>query len=109
MASNRPSARDRGYTTAWEKASAAFLKAHPWCAYCAERRVVTKATLVDHIVPHRGDKDLFWKRSNWASCCAACHDGAKKAAERGGTIMRGCDENGNPLDQRHHWRSNGEH
>ena len=33
-----------------------------------------KATVVDHMVPHRGDEKLFWDRSNWRALCKRCHD-----------------------------------
>ena len=29
---------------------------------------------VDHIIPHRGDPELFWDRSNWQALCKNCHD-----------------------------------
>jgi 5-methylcytosine-specific restriction protein A len=32
-----------------------------------------KATDVDHIVPHRGDKKLFWDESNWQALCHSHH------------------------------------
>ena len=38
------------------------------------------ATVVDHVVPHRGDQRLFWDESNWAPACKPCHD-AKTARE----------------------------
>jgi len=33
----------------------------------------TKATDVDHIVPHRGDQRLFWDESNWQALCHRHH------------------------------------
>jgi 5-methylcytosine-specific restriction protein A len=33
-----------------------------------------KATVVDHIIPHRGDEKLFWDRDNWQALCKSCHD-----------------------------------
>jgi 5-methylcytosine-specific restriction protein A len=33
-----------------------------------------KATVVDHIIPHRGDPTLFWDESNWQPLCKKCHD-----------------------------------
>jgi 5-methylcytosine-specific restriction protein A len=33
-----------------------------------------KATVVDHIKPHRGDQTLFWDRSNWQALCKQHHD-----------------------------------
>src|SRR5699024_6785952 len=58
----------------WQKASKAFLQSHPLCAECRKQGRYTKATVVDHIVPHRGDQKLFWDRSNWQPLCKACHD-----------------------------------
>jgi len=34
----------------------------------------TVATLTDHIVPHRGDRTLFWDQEhNWQALCEPCH------------------------------------
>ena len=33
-----------------------------------------KATVVDHIIPHRGDQKLFWDRGNWQALCKRHHD-----------------------------------
>lgn len=35
---------------------------------------MVKATVVDHIIPHRGDQKLFWDQRNWQSLCKQCHD-----------------------------------
>lgn len=75
---NRPSARARGYDNAWERESKAYLAIHPRCVVCGK-----PATVVDHVVPHKGDKRLFWDRSNWQPLCASCH-GRKTASEDGG-------------------------
>jgi len=56
---------------------------HPLCASCERVAQVTAATVVDHIVPHRGDPGLFWDEANWQSMCKPCHD-AKTAGEDGG-------------------------
>lgn len=63
------SAGSRGYTSKWRRVSKAYLRAHPLCAKCGR-----PATVVDHIRPHRGDKVLFWDKSNWQSLCKPCHD-----------------------------------
>jgi len=39
-----------------------------------KRGKYTKATVVDHVIPHRGDEALFWDRSNWRPLCKRCHD-----------------------------------
>ena len=68
------SASERGYGRAWQKESRRFLLEHPLCVRCASEGRYVKATVVDHIVPHRGDPVLFWDRSNWQALCKPCHD-----------------------------------
>lgn len=40
--------------------------------------------VADHIIPHRGDRDLFLDRANLQCLCKTCHDGAKQREERRG-------------------------
>ena len=79
----RGSASARGYTGAWRKARYHYLMSHPLCRTCEQDGRLSEATVVDHIVPHRGDKDLFWDSSNWQPMCKHCHD-VKTATEDGG-------------------------
>ena len=71
---DRASASVRGYDGRWKKARIRFLKAHPLCAECRKQGRLVKATVVDHITPHRGDAKLFWDESNWQPLCKRCHD-----------------------------------
>lgn len=83
---SRGSASSRGYGRRWQEASKGFLRAHPLCQCgdCDEgRKRVTIATVVDHIVPHRGDMALFWNQANWQAMSKPCHD-RKTATEDGG-------------------------
>lgn len=103
----RPSARERGYTTAWEKARAAYLRKHPLCCACEAKGRVVPASVVDHIVPHKGDMVKFWDAANnWQSLCAACHN-SKTAREDGAfgnaPKIPGCDAAGLPVDPGHPW------
>lgn len=68
----RPAA-DRGYGRAWQKARKRYLAAHPLCVECLKEGRYTKATDVDHVVPHRGDQRLFWDQSNWQALCHKHH------------------------------------
>jgi 5-methylcytosine-specific restriction protein A len=38
---------------------------------------------VDHIIPHKGNMNLFWDKRNWQSMCGRCHS-KKTAKEDGG-------------------------
>ena len=69
----RASAYRRGYTSAWSKAAKCFLIEHPLCAECQRQGRITPATEVDHIIPHKGDKQLFWDQDNWQALCHECH------------------------------------
>ena len=85
----RQTSRQRGYTTKWEKARAAFLKAHPRCLHVIDGETCGEpATVVHHVIPHRGDPKLFWRKSNWLPVCKACHDGPIQRSERRGDGAR---------------------
>jgi 5-methylcytosine-specific restriction endonuclease McrA len=77
----RPNAAARGYDSKWVKESKAFLALpeNRLCA-CGVGRV---ADMVDHIIPHKGDRKLFWSRSNWAALAGSpCHSSRKQSLER---------------------------
>ncbi|MDE4302862.1 HNH endonuclease signature motif containing protein [Phaeobacter gallaeciensis] len=57
----------------WKAAAKAFLRRHPLCRDCAELGAIEPATDVDHIKPHKGDRRVFWDRSNWQALCHRCH------------------------------------
>lgn len=65
----RPSATARGYGGRWAATRAGYLRSHPACVTCG-----APATVVDHVVAHRGDMARFWDRTNWQPLCRACHD-----------------------------------
>ena len=48
---------------------------------CAAEGIDTIAEHVDHIVPARGDAELFWSEDNWQSLCEHHHN-QKSAGER---------------------------
>ena len=63
----RGSAASRGYDSRWRKARERYLKAYPLCVLCEREGKLTPANVVDHIKPHKGNKELFWDESNWQS------------------------------------------
>ena len=69
----RESAFKRGYNSKWRKERLSYLQLHPLCVHCKDNNVIKAATEVDHIIPHRGDTKLFWRRSNWQALCKSCH------------------------------------
>lgn len=106
----RGSAYERGYTSVWTKARAAYLRKHPLCVGCQIEKRLTSATVVDHITPHKlkeaidsGDealiakaRELFWdSENNWASLCGTCHNSTAQACERNG-MRKPWDKRPNP-------------
>jgi 5-methylcytosine-specific restriction protein A len=81
--SARGSAAARGYDTVWRKYRRAYLAEHPLCRRCEQEGQLTAASIVDHIVPHRGDPVLFCEPTNHQPLCKPCHD-TKTASHDGG-------------------------
>lgn len=80
---NRPSANDRGYTYQWHKERKKFLAENPWCSECLKQGIYTPATEVDHVIPHKGNQELFWDRNNWDSKCKSCHSRKTRLEDMG--------------------------
>jgi 5-methylcytosine-specific restriction protein A len=70
----RGTATERGYDARWRAARRRFLMENPLCDTCNLKGRVAAATVVDHIVAHKGDQGLFWDETNWRSSCKPCHD-----------------------------------
>lgn len=79
----RGTAHQRGYTVRWRRVRESYLRRHPLCVECEKKDRITAATVVDHIIPHKGDHELFWNEDNWQSLCKTHHD-IKTAKEDGG-------------------------
>ena len=102
MPSRYPRAKtaERGYGARWQRYRKHYLADHPLCVYCKRQGRLTPATVVDHIVPHKGDQALFWNASNHQALCKQHHDSAKAAEEaRGHSSEVGAD--GWPVDPGH--------
>ena len=70
----RKSSFERGYDDRWRRARRRFLSDNPLCAHCLREGLSVAASVVDHVIPHRGDKQLFWDEDNWQSLCKTHHD-----------------------------------
>lgn len=93
---DRGTAHQRGYDAEWKKHRDQFLSEHPLCVECRRKGYVMPATVVDHIIPHKGDKDLFWNKSNWQPLCETHHN-IKTASEDRGAWMPQVHKKEDPL------------
>lgn len=50
------------------------LMREPFCRTCRAKGIRTRASVVDHVIPFRGDWDLFANTANHQSLCKNCHD-----------------------------------
>lgn len=71
----------------WERRRQALFAEQPLCVMCLEREEITEADTADHIIPHRGDPDLFW-HGELQPLCASCHSMHKQREELGQTVVR---------------------
>lgn len=63
------SASQKGYDKHWRIYRFRYLHHNPKCYACGR-----KATVVDHIVAHKGDEELFKNLTNHAPLCNSCHN-----------------------------------
>jgi len=60
------------HSSAWRKKRADYLIEHPFCVECNRSGRLTKATVVDHVIPIRMGGELL-EDSNLQALCASCH------------------------------------
>jgi 5-methylcytosine-specific restriction enzyme A len=99
---NPPNPHHHLYGSRWREARAFFLTMNPLCRMCREQGKATRAMVVDHIKPHKGDLALFWDEANWQALCeptttllSSARKSAGMASDRtrqAGRLIRG-----------HHW------
>ncbi len=65
----RRSSTQLGYDYDWQKYRFRFLHYNPHCYACGS----TEKLHVDHLIPHRGDVELFKKLNNHIPLCDSCH------------------------------------
>ena len=70
---HRGSARQRGYTHAWDEYAKAYKLEHPLCVRCKANGKYVPAEVVDHIKPAKRFPELFWEPDNHQSLCAICN------------------------------------
>lgn len=70
----RENSHQRGYTRNWAKRRKIYLTSNPLCVLCQKEGYTVPATVVDHVIPHRGNIELFNNEENWQALCKTCHD-----------------------------------
>ena len=73
-------------TSRWQRLRQYILSKEPLCVECKKNKRIRPATVVDHIKPHKGNKELFYDESNLQSLCKPCHD--RKTAKEDGRWKR---------------------
>jgi len=65
----------------WLKIRKLYLAQNPLCAECEKLGRTVPATILDHIIPHRGNEALFFEPTNRAGLCKRCHDSKTRRGE----------------------------
>ena len=79
------------------------LMIEPLCRFCQQAGRVEPARIADHVVPHRGDWNLF-RLGDLQSLCDHCHNAIKRRIEDNGeseNYSRAIGLDGFPTDARH--------
>ena len=86
---NRGTASQRGYDNKWRKYRKSFLEQNPLCVICESEGDIKVATVVDHIIPHKGDSELFWDWENHQALCEFHHNQKTAREDMGSWDSRG--------------------
>jgi 5-methylcytosine-specific restriction protein A len=85
----------------WTRRRAHQLREHPFCVMCEADGHAVVATVVDHVDPHRGNKEKFFL-GKVQSLCAAHHNSQKRKMEsRGLDFELSIGADGLPRDRKH--------
>ncbi len=72
-AARRGTSSERGIDNKWRALRAAHFARDPWCAACRREGRQTPATILHHIVEHRGNEALRLDLTNVEGHCRSCH------------------------------------
>lgn len=87
-------------TKRWRQTRTDQLFRHPLCFMCLPR--VTAAIVCDHVDKASKATEEGFFAGPFQSLCKPHHDSTKQREERSGRVI-GCDDDGVPLDPKHHW------
>jgi len=83
----------------WQARRRQQLQQHPLCCMCLAIGRVEVATVVDHVIPHRGDRELFYHGAV-QSLCWSHHSKTKQQIESIG-YSKDIGIDGWPIDPNH--------
>lgn len=68
----------------WRSQSATYRQQHPLCECELHRgrEGSPPSTMVDHVIPHGGDRALFWAKTNWRALAKPCHQSKTARLDR---------------------------
>lgn len=99
-------------TQRWKRVRLMHLQRSPFCLDCYSAGLFVLANTVDHVVPISAGGPAFPGPDGLRSLCTSCHSQKTARGVEAGAVRttrdrqprKGCDANGNPLDQRHPWK-----
>ena len=83
----------------WARIARHQMDIEPLCRMCLDKGKYIPAEVADHIIPHKGDYNLFWF-GKLQSLCKSHHDSSKKQIENKGYV-KDIGADGFPTDGAH--------
>ena len=74
--------------TNWYRRRAHQLQVEPLCRLCAKEGRLTPATVVDHVVPHKGETTTYFAWDNCRVCAALATTARRRSSKRVASIQR---------------------
>src|SRR5215467_1285302 len=91
------------YPYKWKRAREHYLARHTSCINIGKPGCTGTATVVDHIVDHRGHAGRYWDRKNWQPMCSHCHSVKTAQSRQPQLRLPLFDKFGEPTDKDNHW------
>lgn len=86
-------------TPLWLAIRSRQLRENPLCETCLSEGRIVSANVAHHLIPHRGDRDLFYK-GKLKSLCDKCHNSIEQSYEKSG-YHKQIGRDGWPIDSTH--------
>jgi 5-methylcytosine-specific restriction protein A len=71
----------------WKRLAAHHRRVEPVCRMCRADGITMAVEVIDHVIPHRGNLNLFFDSNNLQALCSHHHSGAKQREEVGSVVI----------------------
>lgn len=73
VAEQRSDGQEMYRSALWKRLRKSTMMKYPLCVRCLSYGLTRKTEHIDHVIPHRGNSQLFTDTSNLQGLCHSCH------------------------------------